>query len=103
MDKPWSHLYNFNENLTYQIIIFLNSYNWDYLQKHQEWENICKTPSNLEELLIPFSEEEKKHKSKIYEELQHESNDNNMDVKEKLELEANIITARMGGNFQRGT
>ena len=31
----------------------------DYLQKHQEWENICKTPSKLEEVFWSFSEKSK--------------------------------------------
>lgn len=64
-----------------------------YLQKHKEWDNIRKTPSKLEELLMSFTEEKTKKGviSKIYKALQHESNDNNMDVKEKWELETNII------------
>lgn len=65
----------------------------DYLQKHQEWENIYKTPSKLEEVLWSFSEDKSKKGviSKIYKALQHESDDNNLDIKEKWELEANII------------
>lgn len=64
-----------------------------YLQTHKEWENICKTPSKLEELLIAYTEGETKKGiiSKLYKVLQHESNNNNLDVKEKWELEANII------------
>ncbi len=39
-----------------------------YPQKHKEWENICKIPSKLEELLMSFQEEETRKGiiSKIY-------------------------------------
>lgn len=65
----------------------------DYLQKHQEWENIRKTPSKLEETIWSFSEDKSKKGVilKIYKALQHKSEGNNLDVKEKWELEANII------------
>lgn len=63
-----------------------------YLQKHTEWENICNKPFKLEERLMSFTEETKKGViSKMYEAIQHESNDNSMDVKERWELETNII------------
>lgn len=63
-----------------------------YLQTHKEWENICKTSSKLEELLMAYTEGETKKGviSKLYKVLQQESKNNNLDVKEKWELEANI-------------
>lgn len=64
-----------------------------YLQKHEEWEIICKLPSKLEELLMSFTKEKTKKGaiSNIYKALQHDSDDSNMKVKEKWELESNII------------
>lgn len=64
-----------------------------YLQKHNEWERISKEPTKVEELFMSFTEEESKKGliSKTYKALQYESNDNNMDVKERWELEANVI------------
>lgn len=64
-----------------------------YLQKHSESEKIFKEPTKVEELLMSLTEEEPKKGliSKIYKALQYESNDNNMDVKERWELEANVI------------
>lgn len=79
-----------------------------YLKTHKEWENICKTPSKLEELLMAYTEGETKKGaiSKLYKVLQQESNDKNLDVKEKWELEANIIitdNGTMGRNIQSRT
>ena len=64
-----------------------------YLKTHKEWVNICKTPSKLEELLIAYTEGETKKGVilKLCKILQQQSNNNNLDVKEKWELEANII------------
>ena len=64
-----------------------------YLKTHKEWENICKTPLKLKELLMAHTEGETKKGviSKLYKVLQQESNNNNLDVKEKGEVEANII------------
>lgn len=56
-----------------------------YLQNHKEWDNISRTPSEIENIFMSLTENKTKKGviSRIYKALQHESEDNNMRVKEK--------------------
>ena len=64
-----------------------------YLHTHQEWEELCSPPSKIEHFFISAIEGTVKAKfiSHLYRILQEELKENNLDIKEKWELEMNII------------
>ena len=64
-----------------------------YLHTHQEWEKLCSPPSKIEKFFISTIETTVKARfiSHLYRILQEELKENNLDIKEKWELEMNII------------
>ena len=64
-----------------------------YLHTHQEREKLCAPPSKIEHFFISAIEGTVKAKfiSHLYKILQEELKENNLDIKEKWELEMNII------------
>ena len=64
-----------------------------YLHTHQEWEELCIPPSKIEHFFISAIEGTVKAKfiSHLYRILQEGLKENNLDIKEKWELEMNII------------
>lgn len=65
----------------------------DYLKKHKEWEKICSLPSKIEHLFISIIQGTvtKKFISYLYKALQEDLGENNLDIKEKWELEMNTV------------
>ena len=64
-----------------------------YLQKHQEWDKLCSLPTKIEHFFISITKGTVKTKfiSHIYKILQEELKENNLDIKQKWELEMNTI------------
>ena len=63
-----------------------------YLQNHEEWRYICKMPSKLEENVnVVYRRDKKRDNFKNIQRTRDHFTDNNSDIKEKWELEANII------------
>jgi len=64
-----------------------------YLQNHLEWERLCSQPTKIERFFISIIEGKVNSKfiSHIYKILQEEFKGNNLDIKEKWELEMNTI------------
>ncbi len=65
----------------------------DYLMLHKDWSIVRQPPTSLELLLIRITEERKGTKivSQIYSCLQSQAEDNTLDIKEKWELEMNVV------------
>lgn len=69
-----------------------------YLQSHAEWDKIKTNPSGVEEYFITMQEKhlpKKKHVSFIYKQLMGNLGDNTFDVRNKWELELNVIIEDM--------